>query len=609
MLKQIEITRREWSFFAIRWVIPISLLLSLLGQVDISDQAFFMTFLAGIAAIITNLIALIFLMSDKWSRFLLLLFTVIDTITILTVITIVGPMFSWLGIVPVVFAGLFYGWVPGLAVGLMIAAAVVGVQFIEPVDLPDTAMLDIEGLIMSILVLPAVGPIISFLTSDEAEKRALEKQVQSRTQRAENIEKFAHAYMEVIKELTAVLSASRLEPRRVLSAAVSFSLESLERIGVKPPLYGAVLLFDDADEDDLHSVLRVAQSSMSVPLADKQVAVPGVAGVINETLERNEVGLCETPATDSELKAFESFGGCGTVACMPLRAGSESYGVILIGSPEKNAFTSIHVDMMYTISNQAAASLNNARLYSDLLRQRDKLVAVEKNARAQLASDLHDGPTQGVAAITMRLNFIRKLLDKKPERALEELYNIEDVARRTTAEIRHMLFALRPKALENGLGSGLEQLAEKMKDTYNQNVQSIVIGEVDKLMDDQATQTFFSVALETLNNARKHSEADLITVELAARDDNLVMEIIDNGKGFDVAQALEAAKSREGHLGLINLQERAALVEGHLQIISAPGEGTRTLVSIPLDVVRRRKADEDRKLQEEAALQAAETAV
>jgi signal transduction histidine kinase len=290
---------------------------------------------------------------------------------------------------------------------------------------------------------------------------------------------------------------------------------------------------------------------------------------------------------------------CQTVLALPLRSGTESYGVMLIGAAAENAFDETQIDMMSAIANQASASLSAARLYITLLDQRDRMVDVEKIARAQLASELHDGPTQGVAAVSMRLNFIRKLMEKKPENAMDELFKIEDLARKTTREMRHLLFELRPMALEDGLATGLKQLAAKMEETYEQKLSIEVQPEAAELLDAQTTQILFSIVTETSNNARKHAQADLISVRVLLRDDALVLEIADNGVGFDVQKTLEAAKSRAGHLGLINLQERARFINGDLTIWSEPGNGSRTTVALPLAELRRRR--EESALREEAS--------
>jgi signal transduction histidine kinase len=77
------------------------------------------------------------------------------------------------------------------------------------------------------------------------------------------------------------------------------------------------------------------------------------------------------------------------------------------------------------------------------------MMDIQEEARKKIARDLHDGPTQSIAAIAMRVNFARRLMERDFKAASEELYKIEELARRTTKEIRHMLFTLRPLVLES----------------------------------------------------------------------------------------------------------------------------------------------------------------
>ena len=81
----------------------------------------------------------------------------------------------------------------------------------------------------------------------------------------------------------------------------------------------------------------------------------------------------------------------------------------------------------------------------------------------------------------------------------------------------------------------------------------------------------------------------------------IILEIVDDGVGFDVEKALAEAAEREGHLGLINLQERAAMVEGALAIHSSPGAGTRTVVAIPQTVIKFRKQEQDSRAADDEA--------
>lgn len=587
MTKQIPVTHREWALFGLRWIVPLGLLLSLLNPDVVATEVLMPVLGISVVAIVSNLVVLLLLFNDRWSRLMTIFVVIADGLLSLAAIIFVGVSLVWTGLVPAAVAGFYFDWSPGLIMGSILAVGLVVAQVIQV----ETGRLNLPVFILGLAALPAAGPLAALLSRDEARIAAL----LDRGKRAEQVSKLATEYIHVVYEMVDVLSVSKLDPKRVLSAAVEFGLEGLERVGIQGPLYGAILLFAEGGEG-LETVLRVARVSNTVSLGDKDVVVPGISGVISETLNSTAPAISRAPGSDAELRRFESFGACRSVLCLPLRSGRESYGVMLIGSHEEDAFKEIHVELMQAVANQAAASLHNARLYVSLLGQRDRLVQVEKDARAKLASELHDGPTQGVAAITMRLNYIRKLLEKKPERVIEEIYKIEDMARHTTKEIRHMLFELRPKALDQGLEAGLQQLADKMQETYNQNVEIVVKDRCDQFLDSQTTQTLFSVVAETVNNARKHASAEHIMVHLGIRGDALVLEITDDGVGFDVDEALANARKREGHLGLINLVERATLVEGVLQIESEIGKGTRTTVHIPMEVVHHRKSEEDRRL-------------
>ena len=137
-----------------------------------------------------------------------------------------------------------------------------------------------------------------------------------------------------------------------------------------------------------------------------------------------------------------------------------------LATPEEDIYTDEFQELLVAVSNQAVLALQNASLYQSLMDDKDRLVTIEEDARKNLARNLHDGPTQIIAAIAMRLNYIRLLIKKDPDEAVKELAEVEDMARRTTKEIRQMLFILRPLILESqGLVAAVEQLRLKLTET------------------------------------------------------------------------------------------------------------------------------------------------
>jgi signal transduction histidine kinase len=264
-----------------------------------------------------------------------------------------------------------------------------------------------------------------------------------------------------------------------------------------------------------------------------------------------------------------------------LRAGFETYGAVLFASVKSGVYTSEHVELLTIFCNQATIALQNASLYQSLREERDKIIDKEEEARHKLARDLHDGPTQDVAAIAMRLNFARLLLERDPARAKAELERLEDLAHRTVKEIRSMLFTLRPIILETeGLVAALNQYAENLRDSDGLPVE--VNAELyQDCLDMEAQGVVFAIVEEAVNNAKKHAQASRIWVRLALKDDLFVAQVADNGRGFDV-EAVESSYGSRGSLGMVNLKERAALVGGTLNIESAPGQGTRITLLVPI---------------------------
>ena len=173
------------------------------------------------------------------------------------------------------------------------------------------------------------------------------------------------------------------------------------------------------------------------------------------------------------------------------------------------------------------------------------------------------------------LNIIRR-----PRRAMGALEKVEDIAQRTTHEIRTMLFAMRPVILETqGLLPALNQYADRLNQNEPFHV-SIVNRGYEGQLDPDAEGVVFAIIEEAISNAKKHAQASEIRIGLGAGDDALFVEIRDNGVGFDVERTQSTYDQRTS-LGLINMNERAEIVGGECDLESARGRGTAVKVKIP----------------------------
>jgi signal transduction histidine kinase len=207
------------------------------------------------------------------------------------------------------------------------------------------------------------------------------------------------------------------------------------------------------------------------------------------------------------------------------------------------------------------------------------MIEIQQQEHKKLARDLHDGPTQSMAAIAMRLNFARRLLERDPKATADELAKIEDLARRTTKEIRHMLFTLRPLELESqGLIGALKAMAEKTHETYDQNV--IVEAEeniVSQLEMSRQTIIFY-IAEEAINNACKYAQASHIWVRMKdVEKDIVLLEVQDDGVGFD--KNVVNLPRTCGSLGL-NMNERTEMVNGVSSLIQLSARITIRVIAI-----------------------------
>jgi signal transduction histidine kinase len=367
-----------------------------------------------------------------------------------------------------------------------------------------------------------------------------------------------------------------LNYQAVLDAALDVGVLGLRESNPNARLVSAVFLYDENT-----GLLKVA-NSRRLTRTDVDKQVPGKRGVLGLALRQAEPVFASDAERDPELQYFVAFQDARSILCVPLRAGFENYGVLVFSSTEPDAFSEEHVELMTAVASQATISLKNAMLYQDLLDEKNRIIQVEEEARKQLSRDLHDGPVQDVSSIAMRTNYVRRLLERDPEQVLPELQHIEDIARQTVKQMRQMLFTLRPLILESqGLGPALEELAKKMKETHNQNVILQVEPGIERYIDSNDQTVLFNIVDEAVNNARKHAVAEHIWVRLARRDTYLWLEVQDDGVGFDQG-AVDANYDKRGSLGMINLRERAELLNGNLNIESAEGRGTKITMIAPI---------------------------
>jgi signal transduction histidine kinase len=272
-----------------------------------------------------------------------------------------------------------------------------------------------------------------------------------------------------------------------------------------------------------------------------------------------------------------------SILCAPMRQGERIVGVMqVLNKRSGEPFTDQDLRLLTTLSAQAAVAVENARLVRSLKEERDKLLAKEAEVRAAIARDLHDGPTQSVAAIAMNIEFIKKLRRAMPERVESELNVLAELVQKTAYDIRTLLFELRPLGLETqGLLATLQQYVSRFRDPSGTMKLRLEAPPSIPRLPVEVEGAIFIITQEAVNNARKHARAPEVVIYLYQEEGQLVASVRDRGRGFNMA-AVEANYNSRGSLGLLNMRERAGLIGGECRIRSSEGEGTTVELRVPL---------------------------
>jgi signal transduction histidine kinase len=569
--RDFEANRIDWLVFNLRWlIIAAAALFLFIGESPAPPDTLDITALAVLVVFNIGLTLLEFF--SVWHRALPYITLAADIALGLSLYVSsgasLGPLI-WIGVLPGLTAALRHRWYTAMAVTTLFLAAQLAVtSVIEAGDPAHLARLSVAALVL----LPATA-IAAFFGAQLRRllNLAYRQEHQARARQAQSLRKHARA----IYDMASMVSAT-LDYEKVLDAALNFGALGAEGQPLtSSEMVCGVLLFE---EDQL----RVG-AAWRLPPADNRVICPGREGVLAQVIRTGDPVVIGDPDRDPELQQFVGFRSCRALMALPLRVGFETYGVVVYAHPQPDFFDDDQRAFFNAMVNQAIIALQNAQLYQNLRQEKERLVEVQEEANKKLARDLHDGPTQAVAALAMRANFARRLLERDAKATAEELFKMEDLARRTTKEIRHMLFTLRPLVLESqGLTAALKQLAEKMHDTHGQNVIIEADPTVEERLEKNQQGVLFYITEEAVNNARKHAQAEHIWVRLRTSRDMLSLEIQDDGVGFNVG-AVDADYDRRGSLGMVNMRERAEMLNGAVKIDSAEGKGTRITVLVPLE--------------------------
>jgi len=343
--------------------------------------------------------------------------------------------------------------------------------------------------------------------------------------------------------------------------------------GVNRLMYG--------DRDDPYAVLSRLGQRLEAVLAPEAV-LPTIVATVKESLK--------LPYAAIALKEGDAFAVAAASGIpvddalrLPLVYQNETVGQLLLGPRASGeTFTPADRRLLDDLAREAGVAVHAVRLTTDLQRlaadlqrSRESLVAAREEERRRLRRDLHDGLGPTLASLAQRLDTARILVPRDPDGAAALLVDLKAQVKATIADIRQLVYALRPPALDElGLVSAIREHAAY----YNQaNGLRVSIESPERLppLPAAVEVAAYRIALEALTNVARHARAQTCRIRLdIAEAQALCLEITDDGDGLP-------AGSHAG-VGLTAMRERAVELGGECRIDSGPARGTRVWARLPL---------------------------
>ena len=256
------------------------------------------------------------------------------------------------------------------------------------------------------------------------------------------------------------------------------------------------------------------------------------------------------------------------IVSLPLMHHDAAIGALNAYYPSGQRPPEIDMSFLRAMADQATSAVDYARL----LRASQEKVALEE--RQRLARDLHDSVSQAVYGIALGARSAMELLSTDPTQVREPLEYVLRLSEAALAEMRALIFELRPEALEReGLTGALKHHTAVLRTRHGIAVEESLAGE--PTMSWESKQALYRIAQEALHNAGRHARATRVRIGLSEDDAQIRLEVSDNGVGFDSQVAYP------GHFGLNTMRERANELGGSLEIESRPQAGTSVRAIIP----------------------------
>ncbi len=252
---------------------------------------------------------------------------------------------------------------------------------------------------------------------------------------------------------------------------------------------------------------------------------------------------------------------------LPVIIHDNSIGVLVLEFKPSLKLSPEKLRLLTAFANQAGVALENMKLYA---RAQEKAAFDE---RQHLARELHDSVSQALYSIVLGSHAAKKQLERKSDKALDALEYVQNLAEAGLAEMRALIFELRPEVLEQeGLLVALSKQVQALE--VRHGLKAEFEGETEPKLAFASKQSLLRIVQEALHNIVKHAKATEVRVSLIETDSKIKLSIFDNGIGFDPQMDFP------GHWGLKSMQERSHALAASFHINSEPNAGTTISIEV-----------------------------
>lgn len=242
-----------------------------------------------------------------------------------------------------------------------------------------------------------------------------------------------------------------------------------------------------------------------------------------------------------------------------------------------------NIDELNSVIKVAKEKMDTPDLLEDTDRNmRMTLLQTIESERQRIARDLHDSITQSITSLVHKTDLCSKLLEVDPIRCKLELFSVNKAIRDIIEEMRKIIYDLRPMSFDDiGFDVTLERSLDKFQNENNIRCNFYTEGE-PYLVENVVQITLIRVIQEACSNSVKYADASRIDVTLKYERNSLIVQVADNGKGFDVDAISSGTREDNSGFGISMMRERVYLLSGKLEVKTSPGNGCAIIVTIPI---------------------------